>query len=337
MYSRAAARPEHLLTRRRLEQVDRPTPLRVAQPGLQADRDHRRVGRREQVGEARLRHSRAVRAGVEHDPRDELGVVDAGDVAEPVAQPELDHVLRELGVHGLGGRAREALLLGGRVAAPLRERTRRPRRALRLALGGGDPLGELVGDLVDRGVDEGGRAEHDLRGLQLGDLAAHRRQAAEARLVVRHVAGQAALQPQHAAEVLRQQRVRELAAHQHDDGLVAEVLLEALGGLEGLRAAVHERVRRRARLQPQRQRGAAEGQQRGYGQHRQRAARDGRHDACEGVPAHRGQVRGLTRAAARGAGSCRSGRPPGRAASAGRTGARRCGSRCRRRCRSRSA
>ena len=107
----------------------------------------------------------------------------------------------------------------------------------------------LVDDPVDRGVDERRRAEHHLGRVELGDPAADGRQAAEAALGVRHVARQAALQPQHAAEVVGQHRVRQLALHEHDHRLVAEVLLEALGGLEALRAAARRacRWRRSAR------------------------------------------------------------------------------------------
>jgi hypothetical protein len=269
-----------------LEQVDRVAARGVAQVRLQPDRDHRRVGRGEQVGEARLRHARVAGAAVEDERGDEVGVVDARLAGDPVAQRQLKHVLRELRGDGLGGGAREALLLRRRVAAPLGQLASRLGRAGGLLLRGGLALAQLVEDPVDRGVDERRRPEHDLRRLGLGDLAAYGRQAAEPLLVVRDVAGQAALQPQEAAEVVGQHGLRQLAAHQHHHRVVAEVLLEALGRLEAVRVAVDERVGRGARLKPQRERGAAQRQQRSHGQHRQRAARDRRNDARERVPPH---------------------------------------------------
>ena len=121
-------------------------------------------------------------------------------------------------------------------------------------------------------------------GVELGDLAADRRQLAEPLLVVGHVARQAALEPYQPSEVGGEHRARQLAAHEHQHRLVAEVLLEALGVLEALRAAVHERLGGRAGLEAQRERRSAEREQRRHGEHGQRVARHSRHQPREEVP-----------------------------------------------------
>jgi hypothetical protein len=283
---RPAAGLEQALLGRGSDQLDRTAPLGAGQIRLEPDRDHRRVPRGEQVGELRLRHARARRV-VEHDRRHEVGVVDARDIGDPVAQPQLEHVLRELGADRLRRRPGQALLLGGRVAALAREHARRPRRLAGLALGGVALLDELVDDPVDRGVDERRRPEHDLRRLEPGDLAADGRELLQRRaalLRVRRVAGQAALEPEHAAEVRGEHGVLQISAHEHDDRLVAEVVLEALRVLEGGGAAVDERVGRRARLEPQRQRRAAEREHHRHAEHQQRPPRDDVHQARETLP-----------------------------------------------------
>ena len=251
------------------------------------DLDQGRVLRGKEVGEARLGHPRVPRRAVEHQRGDELRVVDAGRLrAQAVAQRERQQVAREVRVHRLGGRPRQALLLGRRIAAAAGQRPGRARRPagprpVRLLAGH-----QLVPDPAGGGVDEGARAVDHLRGLGLGQLAAHRGQRAQAALVVGHVARQAALQRQDATEIGGQHGPGELALDQHQHGLVAEVLLEALGGVVGLRAAVGERLGGGAGLQPQRQRGAAQGGRRGEGQHHQRPSRDDARDAAKGLLAH---------------------------------------------------
>ena len=89
-------------------------------------------------------------------------------------------------------------------------------------------------------------------GFSSAIFAADRRQAAEPLLVVGNVAAEAALEPQHAIEVRCQHGAREVAVHEHEDGLAAEVAFEPLRVLEALRATVHERLGGRARLEPQR-------------------------------------------------------------------------------------
>ena len=203
----------------------------------------------------------AVRSNTSADTN--AGSLICGTPLIPYFQREPQRVVDELRLHRVGGGLREALLLGARIAAALGEPARRLGGLLRLRGGRLLLLRELVLDLADGRVDERGRPVHDLRGLQLGDLPADRRQAAEPLLVVRDVAAQAALEPQHAVEVRGEHGARELAVHQHEDRLAAEVLLEALRVLEALRAAVHERLRGRARLEPQRERGAAQRKHRG--------------------------------------------------------------------------
>ena len=89
---------------------------------------------------------------------------------------------------------------------------------------------------------------HDLRRLQLRDLAAGAaagsRSASVGTLPDRQPSSRIS-RPQ----VGGQHRPLEVALDQHDDRLVAEVLLEALGGLEGVRARVRRasRWRRSAR------------------------------------------------------------------------------------------
>ncbi len=59
------------------------------------------------------------------------------------------------------------------------------------------------------------------------------------------LAREASLEPEEDAEVLGQQQVLELAAHEDDHGVVPEALVEALGRVEGLGVAIDEAVRGR--------------------------------------------------------------------------------------------
>ncbi len=95
--------PEPLLRSGLLDQLDGPGALGFGQIGAHADLDQRGVAGREQVGEARLGRARLEGAGVEHERGDEVRVVDARDVGEPVAQAQLQHLLHEARLGGLRG------------------------------------------------------------------------------------------------------------------------------------------------------------------------------------------------------------------------------------------
>ncbi len=279
--ARALSGLEDLLPRRLPNQVDRARLLCLGEVRPQADLDQRRVLRGEQVGEPRLGHARLSRGPVEHERGHEGRVVDSRDAAEPVLERQPERFVDELRLDRIGGGLRKALLLRGRIATPLRELARGLGGLLRLRGGGLLLLRELVLDLTDSRVDERGRPVHDLRGLQVRDLPADRRQAAEPLLVVGNVAAEAALEPQHAIEVRCQHGAREVAVHEHEDGLAAEVALEALRVLEALRATVHERLRGRARLEAQRESSATQRQHGGEPKHQQRPPRNCAHEASE--------------------------------------------------------
>ena len=176
--------------------------------------------------------------------------------------------------------------IGGRVAAARREPPRGVRGLLRLLRGLLLPAPELVADLRGGGVDEGRRPVHDAGRVELRDVAADGRQAAEPLGRVVHVPAEAALQPQQAHQVGGQDRARQLALDQHEDRLVAEVLLEALGGAEALRVLVDERLGGGARLEAQGEHRASERQQRDGGQHRQRPPRHPSHEAPKNALDH---------------------------------------------------
>ena len=153
-----------------------------------------------------------------------------------------------------------------------------PLRLLRLRL----PANlDLVVDLADRHVGERARPVHHLHRFQPCQPAARRAGAARRRLVGRLVARQAPLEADQPAEVRGQQDLRQIAAHEHDHRVVAEPLAVALRGLEGVRAAPDERVRRRARLQPQRQRAPDHGEDGDDRQHAARPAGRRAHDPLE--------------------------------------------------------
>ena len=112
----------------------RPRPLRLAQPGLQPHRDQRRVRRREQVREARLRLPRTAR-GVEDQRVDEVRVVElrrAGQV-QPVLGVQRQQLLRELRVDELLGLLAQPRRLGLRAPVGQRQLARRLRSRARPA------------------------------------------------------------------------------------------------------------------------------------------------------------------------------------------------------------
>ena len=231
----------------------------------------------EDVGEAALGDPRPLGV-VEDDLRDEGGVVELGRRADPVLQRQGDHVLGELGLDELLGllavlaHLRRALVLGASQC---------PRR-------GGRPLGlrrpgrglgtELVLDLSDGLVEEGARPEDDLRRLAARQLPARAVLAARWHLALGRVARDAALEALHAQDVGGQRQLRDRLAHEHVDRLVAEALVQALGGGEARAAAAHERVGRRRRLQAQREDAAGQRQQTDGQPDQQRPPSGGAHD-----------------------------------------------------------
>ena len=107
-------------------------------------------------------------------------------------------------------------------------------------------------------------------GLSLASSRQRRRQPLQP--PCRHVARQAALELDQPPQVRAQHRALEVALalgalDQHDHGVVAEVLLEALAGLGAVRGARHQRVHAGLRLEPQRERGAGQRQHPHHGQH----------------------------------------------------------------------
>ena len=149
------------------DELDRLRARLVREIRLQPHLDERRLRRREQVGEARLRRRGAAR-GVEDEGGDELGVVDARQPGQrqPVAEVDLQQVADELGVDELARRVGEPVLLGRALPLRFGHLPRRPRRAL--GLGGlGLHLGlDLVVDLARGRVDEGARPVDHLHRLE---------------------------------------------------------------------------------------------------------------------------------------------------------------------------
>ena len=146
------------------------------------------------------------------------------------------------------GGPRQALLLGRRIAAR-GARACAPRSppgvGLRL-VAACERRKYSSRDLAGGGVDErAGAVDHLARACSSASSRQHRRAACRRpSLVVGHVARQAALQPRaRAARSAVRTVLRELALDQHHHRLVAEVLLEALGGLEALRGAVRRACR----------------------------------------------------------------------------------------------
>ena len=249
-----------------------------AQPGLQPDLDQRGVPAGEQVAEARLRLL-VPRARVEHDLGDEIRVVDARDAQQAVAQPEPQQLLLELGLGELAGLVAQALLGGRRVAAALGGVGGLLGQHVGLALVGLQALLEPAGDLRGGQVEEGPRPEHHPGGLGPGQLGAHRRELAQA--LRRHVARQAALEADEPAEVGREHQLLERPLGHDHHRVVAEVALEVLGGREGLRPAVDQRVGVHAGLEAQREHSGAQRQHADYGQRQARAAGDRARDTGE--------------------------------------------------------
>ena len=245
---------------------DRVAPLGVGQRLLQAHLDHRRAAVREQVGEARLRRAGAA-AGVEHERRDEVGVVDLRHAGQPqpVLEVDLQQLLEQPGVDDLLGRLGRLVLGGLRAALAARDLARRAAGPLRLRLGLLRAQRQLLLDLADGRVHERAGAVDDLHRLGARERGAGRPLAARRRRVGRLVARQAALEPDQRVEVLGQDEVGDVAAHQHDHGLLAEALAVALRGRVGVARAVHERVGGRARVERQRERGAHRRQRRHAG------------------------------------------------------------------------
>ena len=250
---RRAARQLPLRHRHRIpHERDRPRALRIRQPGLQPHRDQRGRRGREQVREARLRHARAARR-VEHELVDEVRVVEPRRPrqVEPVLGVERDQIARELRVHeprravGEPARLRLGLPLGQRQLARRRRgaiRLRRPRARLRLQLGG---------DLLDRRVHERPRPVDDLHGAQARQRTAGARRDRPAR----HVPGQAPLDAHEPVQVRREHHPRQVAAHEHVDRVVAELLVRHP---RRVARGAHQRPRGRRGRQPQRQHGAAD-------------------------------------------------------------------------------
>jgi hypothetical protein len=267
---RALPRLEDPGPRGLLHELDCPPALRLAQLGAHAHLDQRCVGAREQVAEARLRHPRL--GVVEDHLAHEVRVADAREPAEAeaVLQGLASHVHLELRHHRRAGGLGEPLLLLLGVSAGGRQLARRPG-----GLGGirarraGAPR-ELVADLLRGGVQEGGRAVDRLGRVEPRELAADGGQPARrvlamvgeraAKILRRDVATQAALEVEHAQQVLGQHGLAEVALHEDDHRVVSEVRAVALGGAEAVGGAADERVRRRARLEAKGQRGAAERQ-----------------------------------------------------------------------------
>ena len=269
--------------RGRLDEPDRAVALGIGQVGAQAHLDESAARAREQIGEARLRHAHPARR-VEHELRDEVGIVDSRQRADAVVEREAQRVAEVLGAHELARLAGQPLLDG--LAAPLGGRElARGRHGARLALRLGLLLaGELLLDLADRLVDERARAVHDLHGLVLGQLRAGPvRAPRKLGHLARHVARDAALQAEQASEIRGEHELRQVLAYQHDHGVVAEALVEVLGGLEGRRVAAHQRVGRRARPQPERQHAPAHGEQPDQRDHQPGPAHGGADDALQSL------------------------------------------------------
>ncbi len=254
---------------------------RVAEVRPQPHLDQRRVLRREQVREARLRHPR-LRG--EHERGDEARVVEARHVGDPVAQRQRDERLR-----GLRAGRRRWRPWPAAPAPPADRRARPTPCALppppaAAASRGRQPAAQLVLDLVDRGVDERARPVDGLRRLAASRSPrrpAGSRSTGSLRLARsrRRSAFGVPLPPRQPSRLSSRPRSslstvsREVALHEHEHRVVAEVLLEALGRLEAVRGAIDERRGRRARLQPQRQGRAAERKHRHDREHEQRPPR----------------------------------------------------------------
>ena len=283
--------PVDRLSDRALDELQRAAALGVAQVGLQADLDQGRVGAREEVGEARLRHAEAE-IGVEDELVDEVRVVDRRHARQAVLEGDAQRRLDELRVRELTRLLRELVLPGlweplpcGELACRLGRR--RPLLGALLALGL-----EAALDLADRGVDERARPVDHLHRALSGELGALVRK--PRKRLRRLVARETALEADEPPEVGGEDRVLEVAVDHHHHGLVAELPVELVRGAGCGRVPADERARGRARL---------EAQGEGESDHRQRADHGHRR---HGVVRHRpGQ-----RAEAVGRAAARVGRPP---------------------------
>ena len=254
---------------------------RLGQPGLHPHRDQRRVRAGEQVGELLL--GRAGRlAGVEHERRDEFGVVEARLGGQPVLQRQRRDPLLESLHHDRARLRSERLRFRRRVS--LRERRLRddPLCGVRLRFGLLGLAGQLFVDLFGRLVHERPRAEHHLHRLRPRQLPARsarpslRRQRAH-----RHVARQAPLEPHQLVDVRAQQQLLQAAPHDHVHGLFAEALVVALRRPVLRAGARHERARARARTQPQRERRAPQRKRRDNRDRQPRLAGHAPHEGGE--------------------------------------------------------
>ena len=126
--------------------------------------------------------------------------------------------------------------------------------------------------------ERAGPVDH-LGELEPGEGRALRRQLPQR--LRRHLAREASLEADQAREVGGEDGALEVALHEDDHRLAAELLAKALGGLEGRRVAAHQRVGGGARLEPQGQDEPDERQRAHDRDGRQRALNHEPRDAAE--------------------------------------------------------
>ncbi len=282
-------RAEHRHRDRLPDPADRLRLLSVGERGPQPDLDQGRVGRREQVGEARLGLIDPLGLVID-DLGDELRRVDRGQRRDAGGHSELLEglvllLLLEL-ARGLGRRR-------GPLGAEVLADRQLVGGALRAAHGGADTGQhrlDLGVDRRDRAVEEGARSVDDLggpvarqlaaraAGAAVGSVGAGERERPQSRARHRVLTGEARLELGQGGEIPGLQQVGQRLVDQHDHGVLTEMPLVGDGRLIADRGFGDERVDPRRRLERQGEQRAAQGE---HGDDRERDQRPSRCGADE--------------------------------------------------------
>ena len=254
------SRQSGIATARRIRR-DRVVALRLGEVGAQADLDQRAVLRREEVGEARLRRPRG-RLGSNTIRETKLGSLSCGVDVIPYFSASCSVVRTNWASTSCLACSPSFL-----ASFSLRPSERASARAAVAARSACAALAALCAwnwswiwpTASLRNVPG---PNTTLTGFVRASRAHGPFAAAARRLALRHVAREAALEAEHAEQVRGERRLGERLADEDVHGVVAEALVQALGGGEAGRAAADEGVRRGARLEPrERERAARDGEQ----------------------------------------------------------------------------
>ena len=268
----------------------------VAEPRLQPHLDERGAARATALGGKQVRELALGRAGrlgrIEDERRDEARVVQARNGPQAVAHREIhdlprERLARRRRAHGPPpGRRRPALSPRRRAALRAERAAADARRALSATRCWKAPPSWRTDSLMNvpgpkttfTGFMRASRAHGP------AEPAGRRRAGGE-------VARDAALEAEHALEVLREQELCQRAADEHDDRVVAEALAQRRRGGVGLAALADQRVDAGIGLQPQCAREAGEREHGRQRQHEHGPPGRERHSALQRASVRQGARR----------------------------------------------